>query len=141
MSAGEVFGMVSLLSVLIILAALRTLTSLGVLTGYLLAILIYGYDKLISGRGWTRVPEKVLHSLAFFGGSPGALIAMLWFRHKTVKGSFRAMYWAIVFLQVALLIGYWWWRSKPHSSSSSTSSSSQTSNEEENFGIRITPRQ
>src|SRR4051812_29333430 len=53
----------------------------------------YGYDKVRAQGGEGRVPELVLHGLAAVGGSPGAFLAMWLFRHKTVKGSFRILFW------------------------------------------------
>jgi uncharacterized membrane protein YsdA (DUF1294 family) len=50
--------------------------------------LAFGYDKAISGSGWTRVPEKVLLTLALAGGTVGALAGMRIFRHKTAKKPF-----------------------------------------------------
>ena len=63
----------------------------------------YGYDKMRAQAGSEgRVPEMVLHSLSAVGGSPGAYLAMWLFRHKTVKGSFRILFWCIVLLQLSL---------------------------------------
>jgi uncharacterized membrane protein YsdA (DUF1294 family) len=64
----------------------------------------YGFDKSRSRRSGRRVPEKVLHGLALAGGSPGAYAAMRLFRHKTIKGRFRLVFWAIVVLQTALVV-------------------------------------
>jgi uncharacterized membrane protein YsdA (DUF1294 family) len=62
----------------------------------------YGYDKVRARGDESRVPELVLHGLSAIGGSPGAYLAMWLFRHKTVKGSFRILFWCIVVLQVCL---------------------------------------
>ena len=64
----------------------------------------YGYDKGRAGASARRVPEVVLHGLAFAGGSLGAYAAMKTFRHKTVKGSFRIVFWFIVVLQAGLIL-------------------------------------
>lgn len=65
-------------------------------------VLVYGYDKAIAGGRRRRIPERTLLAFALVGGSPGALLAMRVFRHKTAKPSFRrAMAW-IVLAQVAL---------------------------------------
>src|SRR5262249_28382543 len=64
-----------------------------------ITVATYGLDKWIAQRGGWRVPEATLFLLAFLGGSPGALLAMRVFRHKTVKGSFRIVFWLIVALQ------------------------------------------
>lgn len=71
----------------------------------------YGYDKLIAGGVRTRVPERVLLGLAAAGGTPGALLAMRLFRHKTLKQPFRTWFLAIMMLQAlalgALLAWHW----------------------------------
>src|SRR5207249_886555 len=54
-------------------------------------------------RQGRRVPEAVLLTLAASGGSLGAYAGMSFFRHKTLKGSFRTLYWLIVAAQVVLL--------------------------------------
>src|SRR5262245_56101192 len=63
----------------------------------------YGYDKSRAQDGEGRVPELVLHGLGAVGGSPAAYLAMWLFRHKTIKGSFRILFWCIVLLQLAVL--------------------------------------
>lgn len=62
--------------------------------------LVYGYDKAIAGKDWTRVPERNLLALALAGGTLGALAGMRLFRHKTIKKSFRLKFWAVVCVQV-----------------------------------------
>jgi len=71
-------------------------------------VLLYGYDKrqAIVGRG--RVPEVILHAAALVGGSPGALIAQMLFRHKTKKFKFRLVFVGIIALQCLAAFGYWY---------------------------------
>jgi uncharacterized membrane protein YsdA (DUF1294 family) len=64
----------------------------------------YGVDKAQARRASRRVPELVLHGLALAGGSVGAFAGMQLFRHKTVKGRFRIVFWLIVAVQVVLLV-------------------------------------
>jgi len=61
----------------------------------------YGYDKLAAKREWLRVPEIVLHAMALLGGSLAAWLGQRAFRHKTLKGPFRVVFWLIVLLQAA----------------------------------------
>lgn len=76
-----------------------------------IAFLFYGYDKRQAIRNRPRIPEIVLHMLALLGGSPGALLGQLVFRHKTKKLSFRIVFLAIVLLQAVLGFCYWrYWR-------------------------------
>lgn len=73
-----------------------------------LTFVVYAVDKSAAVKGRWRVPEKNLHLLALLGGWPGALLAQTWLRHKTIKTSFRAIFWLTVFINItgfALLIG------------------------------------
>lgn len=49
----------------------------------------YGLDKLKAVNHWWRIPEWVLLGLATAGGSVGAYLGMMVFRHKTLKPLFR----------------------------------------------------
>lgn len=71
------------------------------------AFLTYGYDKMVAGR-FLRSPERVLLGLALAGGSAGALLGMLLFRHKVGRDTadFRAWFWRIVALQVVLSVAW-----------------------------------
>ncbi len=82
-------------------------TLLGVVN--LVTLLLYGYDKVAASRGWWRVAERTLHLFALLGGSPAAFAAQKMFRHKSVKPSFRRVFWGIVVLQVAAIGAYWIW--------------------------------
>ena len=79
----------------------------------LITIAYYGIDKWLAARFVIgRIPELVLHTLSALGGSPAALLAMWFFRHKTIKTSFRVLFWGIVVLQVALstyIVKLLWW--------------------------------
>ncbi len=74
----------------------------------------YGYDKRCARQQGRRVPESVLHGLSIAGGSHGAWAAMRTFRHKTIKGRFRFVFWSIVFLQAVLLcwLAWWYWQAR-----------------------------
>src|ERR1700686_3069697 len=62
----------------------------------------YILDKFFARMGIFSIPEIVLHTLAAIGGSPAALLAMWIFRHKTIKASFRVLFWCIVIIQILL---------------------------------------
>jgi uncharacterized membrane protein YsdA (DUF1294 family) len=64
----------------------------------------YALDKWLAAKPWFRIPERVLHMLAALGGSPAALLAMRLFRHKTIKPSFRILFWSIVLVQIGLIV-------------------------------------
>jgi uncharacterized membrane protein YsdA (DUF1294 family) len=63
------------------------LLQIVMVTVNLVALTIFGIDKLQSKRGIWRVPETRLLLVAFFGPF-GALAGMLLFRHKTRKVKF-----------------------------------------------------
>lgn len=68
------------------------------------AVAVYGYDKAIAGKGVRRIPENTLHLFTLLGGDVGAYLAMEVFRHKTVKSSFRSVFWLIVALHVIVIV-------------------------------------
>lgn len=69
----------------------------------IVAFAYFAFDKNQAVNNARRVPEIVLHCLSLAGGSPGAFLSMHLFRHKTIKGGFRILFWCIVVLQVALV--------------------------------------
>ena len=70
----------------------------------LITYLIFGIDKVKAKNKSWRIPEKTLLTLAFFGGSLGAIIGMIQFRHKTQKSEFKNIIYLIILVQVALLV-------------------------------------
>lgn len=72
----------------------------------LITFLYYFYDKSVAKVGMLRVPEFVLHLVTCIGGTPAAFLGQNLFRHKTVKGSFRRMFWLIVVGQL-IVFGVW----------------------------------
>jgi uncharacterized membrane protein YsdA (DUF1294 family)/cold shock CspA family protein len=67
---------------------------------------VYGVDKAHAAHGTQRVPEATLHLLEFLGGWPGALVAQVYYRHKTIKASFQADYLIAVIANLLVLIVY-----------------------------------
>lgn len=105
------FGLAAFFLAAVIALAITQLLQWPVLIAWLVGItlvtfLTYGFDKWRARRRKFRVPERVLHLEALFGGTVGALIAQSLFRHKTIKGSFRIVFWAIFALQIAAVVWY-----------------------------------
>ena len=69
------------------------------------AFAVWAYDKHQAQKGGWRVPERVLHIMAFLGASPASLLAMSFLRHKTTKRSFVTLYSVLLVLHIA--IGLW----------------------------------
>lgn len=73
----------------------------------LIAFVVFGIDKRKARKGQWRVPESTLFILALIGGSIGALLGMLAFRHKTKHRKFTIGIPLILALQIALLVTLW----------------------------------
>jgi uncharacterized membrane protein YsdA (DUF1294 family) len=74
------------------------------------AVFIMYSDKRKARKGYWRVPEEKLFIIALLFGSPGILIGMKLFRHKTRHFKFIFGIPVILILQIILLyklISYW----------------------------------
>lgn len=72
-----------------------------------LALVVYGVDKLLARAGTWRVPERFLIALGVAGGTVGGLMAMALFRHKTEHLLFRVGLPLILAAQIALAFALW----------------------------------
>ena len=70
------------------------------------AFILYGVDKRKAQNHQWRVPEKVLLLSALLGGTLGAFFGMLVFHHKIAKKSFMLKFFAVVIIQIILIILY-----------------------------------
>ena len=107
------FGLISLVLIVVVVGVVTVWAPGFFWWGLLLAVnvitlMVYRYDKAIAGGAQMRVPEMILWLLAAAGGSPAAYVAMFVIRprHKNQKGSFQVVYWAIVVVQVVLVVGW-----------------------------------
>lgn len=69
----------------------------------------YGFDKLQAirnNKNITRVSEKALLLVSLVGGSVGAILSMVAFRHKIKKLSFMWKYIVVVLIQMLLVYFY-----------------------------------
>ena len=80
----------------------------AVLAMSVIAFAAFGIDKRRARLDKNRISEKRLHLFALLGGWPGALLGQSWFRHKTVKLSFRVVLWLIVAMHAMLIFGWLW---------------------------------
>ena len=87
---------------------------LWVLALSILDFALMGADKGRARRGAWRVPEKTFFLVALLGGSPGAILGMRLFHHKTRHWYFMWGLPAILIAQLALAIGiFWMYRGRP----------------------------
>lgn len=107
---------------LLLVQAFREKTQLsGLFAIYLLltvacsavVFVLYGLDKRRAIKEQPRISERTLHLFALAGGWPGAYLGSRFFRHKTLKVSFRVVFWLTVAIHL-VVIGYgiwsgWWW--------------------------------
>ena len=107
-SPQKIYGFLSLI-IAIIITLILFIKHINIISSYIIAInivtfFLYGYDKHIAGSNQLRVPEQILHWLAFAGGSFSALLAQKIFRHKTQKDKFQSDFWLIVIVQIVIII-------------------------------------
>ena len=76
-----------------------------VLCASLLDFALMGVDKWKARHNRWRVPERAFFCVALLGGTPGALLGMWTFRHKTRHWYFRYGLPALLLVQLAL--GTW----------------------------------
>lgn len=69
-----------------------TLTTAYLLLCNSLLFLLMGIDKQKAIKRQWRIPEKTLLGLGLVGGGFGGILSMHLFRHKTTKGSFKAIF-------------------------------------------------
>ena len=72
----------------------------------LLAFVLMGLDKRKAKKDAWRISEQTFFVIALLGGSPGAILGMEVFRHKTRHWYFRYGLPLILVLQIALVA--WW---------------------------------
>jgi uncharacterized membrane protein YsdA (DUF1294 family) len=68
----------------------------------------YWQDKYAAQKRRWRIKEDTLHLWSLAGGWGGAWFAQQVLRHKSVKASFRSMYWSTVVIHCAATAGIWW---------------------------------
>lgn len=71
-----------------------------------LAFFANGADKWLAANHKWRISERTLLGLVVAGGTLGAGVGMLLFRHKTAKKSYLFIFIGLVFLQLLSLFLY-----------------------------------
>ncbi len=72
--------------------------------------LVFGFDKWSAQRSGWRVSESILVMLGALGGWPGGLLAMIVFRHKTAKWTFKFKYALALIPFIAAIAAWLHWR-------------------------------
>ncbi|UFH31792.1 DUF1294 domain-containing protein [Chryseobacterium sp. C-71] len=75
----------------------------------LITFITFAFDKWKATQHRRRISEFSLLTLTFIGGTVGAVVAMLVFRHKVSKKSFLLKLCGIIVLQIIIFIGYRNW--------------------------------
>ena len=71
-----------------------------------ISFLLFGLDKWKATQNKSRISEFTLLLFSFLGGSLGSLLAMLIFRHKISKTSFKIKFGLIVLAQILIILYY-----------------------------------
>lgn len=74
----------------------------------LAAFALMGVDKRRAKRGAWRIPERTLFLPAILGGSPGAILGMQMFRHKTRHRQFAVGIPLILLVQLVIVVLLIW---------------------------------
>lgn len=83
---------------------MKPFLALWVVALSLASFALMGWDKRQARRDGWRVRERTLFLTALLGGSPGAVLGMFFFRHKTRHWYFRFGLPAILLAQAAVLV-------------------------------------
>ena len=75
------------------------------------ALLLMRADKRRAQNGRRRIPEATLFLVAVLGGSPGIMLGMKLFRHKTLHLKFRVL--PVVFLGAQAGVLFWLYLAPP----------------------------
>lgn len=71
--------------------------------------MLFGWDKICAESGRWRIAESTLLAIAFLGGTIGAYLGRILFRHKTSKQAFSDNLFtiAIIHLSIAIFFSYY----------------------------------
>jgi uncharacterized membrane protein YsdA (DUF1294 family) len=69
---------------------------------------ITAYDKRLAIAHKKRISEETLLLFVTVGGTIGSALAMYFFNHKTSKKSYLFKFYAIVFIQILLIVAFFY---------------------------------
>lgn len=72
---------------------------LGINSG---TLFFMGLDKMLARSGSLRTPEPIVYTMALLGGSPGVLLGIHLFKHKTRKAGFQFVLLVIFATQIGM---------------------------------------
>jgi len=75
----------------------------GIAVISIITFIIFGIDKRKAVKHQRRISENTLLTVTFLGGTIGALLGMLVFRHKISKRSFLLKFALIVLIQALFI--------------------------------------
>lgn len=74
----------------------------------IIAFIVYGIDKFKAKKRYWRIPESTLLLLAIIGGSVGAWLGMMLWRHKTKHWKFMIGVPAVFVIHLSLIAYVYW---------------------------------
>ncbi|PXX47488.1 DUF1294 domain-containing protein [Undibacterium pigrum] len=91
----------------------RQLQLLGIIVIYacmsVVTLIMYAFDKAEARKRAPRISERALLLCGLACGWPGAVLAQNWFRHKTIKTSFRLAFAVTVIFNCLVLVMFISW--------------------------------
>lgn len=78
----------------------------------LVAFVLCVIDKRRAMKNKPRISERTMLTLNLLGGWPGTHLAQRWFRHSTLRISYRFAFWVIVLIHL-LIISWGCWTGWP----------------------------
>jgi uncharacterized membrane protein YsdA (DUF1294 family) len=82
----------------------RTAILIYLIAVNVVAFILYGADKQKARKKKWRISEKALLGIAVIGGSPGAILGMFVFHHKTKHWYFRYGLPLILVIQILVVL-------------------------------------
>ena len=83
---------------------MRTAILIYLIAVNVVAFILYGADKQKARKKKWRISEKTLLGIAVIGGSPGAILGMFVFHHKTKHWYFRYGLPLILVIQILVVL-------------------------------------